>query len=365
MASELDVLPRRNLGPAEPWGRQIEDALIVERKAHKASSLLVAGDGRATSATLSGLASQAKRLQNSLLNVPTVFAKSATTNGFAVPLGWFTGASLTLTPPPGKKRLDITAYGRGIANGFFNMSVTTPGPSAGVGSSGAFVWPFPTSIVSSEFGHRAPLPYHNGIDFGAGSGTPVIAMADGVVSYVQNWGGGTGGMDALGNYVRLSHGVFGGKSLMTGYAHFQGPPLVAHGQRVTRGMRLGYVGNTGYSFGAHLHLETWVDGARINPRVFMATYGNSSPESAPVDIVTTVKRGSSALWSRILIGSVTSREFAVVHGDGNAAIHMPVWGASIANVTGPVAVHFQFQSQRATEADANNFAVLTTMGAFS
>jgi hypothetical protein len=152
--------------------------------------------------------------------------------------------------------------------------------SAGVGGGGDpepgedlgnFQWPFnPNSTVTSEYGPRWGR-IHEGIDFGlapAVAGAPIIAAGDGVVAvntYSAGWG----------NYVRLTHNV-GGRMLSTLYAHMVTPSAVGVGAPVTKGQIIGYVGNTGNSYGAHLHFETWVGttyGTHINPRSFMAAYG--------------------------------------------------------------------------------------------
>ena len=96
---------------------------------------------------------------------------------------------------------------------------------------------------------------HQGIDFGAGTGTPVVAAGDGVVVEARRWGG-------YGNWVRVRHS--GGWE--TGYAHLSrfGKGIRA-GQRVRQGQVIAYVGSTGRSTGPHLHYEVWLKGRRINP----------------------------------------------------------------------------------------------------
>jgi murein DD-endopeptidase MepM/ murein hydrolase activator NlpD len=140
-----------------------------------------------------------------------------------------------------------------------------------------FIWPFapdPVYDPDDEFGPRPPLPFHNGKDFsglvGASPGAPIIAMGAGTVVIAQTWNGDTdtSSLQSLGNYVRIDHG----SGLMTGYAHGNSSPLVSVGQVVAQGEVLNYVGNTGFAFGAHLHLETWENGTRINPRDWMAAY---------------------------------------------------------------------------------------------
>lgn len=114
--------------------------------------------------------------------------------------------------------------------------------------------------VSSSFGFRRhPIAgyrkMHQGIDFAAGMGTPVIAPADGVVVEARRWGG-------YGNWLRIRHS----NGLESGYGHLSryGSGIRA-GQRVRQGQVVAYVGSTGASTGPHLHYEIWRGGQRINP----------------------------------------------------------------------------------------------------
>lgn len=98
---------------------------------------------------------------------------------------------------------------------------------------------------------------HNGIDLvGAGYTLDyVVAHSDGtVVGLVSNCNRNTSktGERIYGNYVKIKHG----NGMFTFYAHLKyGSVAVKVGDRVTKGQVLGYMGNTGYSFGAHLHFE--------------------------------------------------------------------------------------------------------------
>lgn len=94
---------------------------------------------------------------------------------------------------------------------------------------------------------------HSGIDFGASLGTPIYAVADGVVAFAGRHGG-------HGNYVRLNHA--GGTG--TGYAHMS-RIAVSPGTMVQSGQVIGYVGSTGLSTGPHLHFEAYQAGRTINP----------------------------------------------------------------------------------------------------
>lgn len=137
----------------------------------------------------------------------------------------------------------------------------------------------------AEYGPRQLTgSMHEGIDFGYGgvtTGTPIIACADASVYHAGpegNWG----------NSVILFHGRVRGNDLYTRHAH-QSAINVSVGQQVKQRDVIGYVGNTGVSFGAHLHWETHkcqpgetpvnnnlnVSGYRtaIDPREFMRQYG--------------------------------------------------------------------------------------------
>jgi murein DD-endopeptidase MepM/ murein hydrolase activator NlpD len=96
---------------------------------------------------------------------------------------------------------------------------------------------------------------HQGVDFGAGTGTPIVAAGDGVVLEAKRWGG-------YGNWLRLRHG--GGWD--TGYGHISRYAAgIRPGVHVRQGQVVAYVGSTGLATGPHLHYETWLNGNRVNP----------------------------------------------------------------------------------------------------
>ncbi len=128
-------------------------------------------------------------------------------------------------------------------------------------SSSGWVKPAP-GRVTSPYGYSAGYSgHHNGTDFGTGCGAPIIAASSGTVSYAGWYGD-------LGNYVEISHG--GGVS--TGYAH-QSELNVWSGQWVEVGQIIGWSGNTGYSFGCHLHFIVYLSGVRSDPAAFMGSRG--------------------------------------------------------------------------------------------
>ncbi|MDO8231787.1 MAG: peptidoglycan DD-metalloendopeptidase family protein [bacterium] len=106
---------------------------------------------------------------------------------------------------------------------------------------GYYMNPIPGGIITQG------LHGWNGIDIGAGRGTPIHAAADGTVIIARNNGGWNGG---YGNYVVIAH-ENGSQTL---YSHMKNA-IVSSGQYVSAGQTIGYVGSTGLSTGPHLHLE--------------------------------------------------------------------------------------------------------------
>ena len=126
---------------------------------------------------------------------------------------------------------------------------------------GEMLWPVAASgtVITSEFGIREHpiqgiVKQHTGLDIGGvPTGTPVVAAADGVVSYA-GWLGG------YGNCVMINHG----NGIVTLYGH--GSKIVASvNQEVKQGDTILEVGSTGNSTGPHLHFEVRVNGQYTNP----------------------------------------------------------------------------------------------------
>jgi murein DD-endopeptidase MepM/ murein hydrolase activator NlpD len=114
--------------------------------------------------------------------------------------------------------------------------------------------------ISSSFGmrfhpiRRTNRP-HNGTDFAAPRGTPIMAAGAGVVERADWFG-------SFGNYIRIRHA----NGYQTVYAHLNGFARgVRAGARVQQGQTIGYVGTTGASTGPHLHYEVHKDGRPTNP----------------------------------------------------------------------------------------------------
>jgi len=103
-------------------------------------------------------------------------------------------------------------------------------------------------------------PWHTGIDFAAGGGTPLHPIADGVVLFIAQMPNG------FGNYIAVYHGDDdSGRPVTTMYAHMSSFGTFRAGDRVSSSDVIGYVGRTGLSTGNHLHFEVHIGGSRYNP----------------------------------------------------------------------------------------------------
>ncbi|MGN7176009.1 peptidase M23 [Paenibacillus sp. FSL R5-0490] len=123
-------------------------------------------------------------------------------------------------------------------------SSSSPQVSAPSVASGAWTKPA-AGRLSSGFGGRS-LGEHYGVDIASGGTVPIVAAADGVVirSYYSS---------SYGNAIFIAHSV-GGQTYTTVYAHMRSRS-VGSGQTVSKGQQIGIMGNTGQSYGQHLHFE--------------------------------------------------------------------------------------------------------------
>lgn len=123
--------------------------------------------------------------------------------------------------------------------------------------------------ITSRYGPRThPITgeknkEHEGVDWGAPTGTPVYAAVGGLVERVDT--ANDGKRDANGNAVVIRT-TAGDRWL---YLHLDSVS-VGQGQSVTAGDQLGTVGTTGRSTGPHLHLQVYVDGKTVDPLSFFA-----------------------------------------------------------------------------------------------
>lgn len=177
----------------------------------------------------------------------------------------FTGNEIDLTDPKvetGKKVL-IPGGSRALRNWAADLQTATRGTNTGTGGGNAtnacgggpvassFGWPADSFVISGN-------PYeasHLALDIQAPEGSNVYAIGTGVVTMAQGgWNYG------YGNVVQIDHG----NGYVSIYAHMS-QILVSPCQVVGQGTVVGLSGNTGNSFGAHLHLEVRVGGSNVNP----------------------------------------------------------------------------------------------------
>lgn len=116
--------------------------------------------------------------------------------------------------------------------------------------------------LSSSYGYRidpfnGKKTFHSGIDFAAKEGTDVIAVADGIVSYI-------GERRGYGELIELDHG----NGYVTRYAHNE-KIIVKTGDRIKKGGPIALLGSTGRSTGPHVHFEVLREGTKIDPYKFV------------------------------------------------------------------------------------------------
>lgn len=157
------------------------------------------------------------------------------------------------------------------ASGFgcFDFDATVQGGGGAVAGrlGGGLLIPV-DGVRTSSFGPRLhpilnQVRNHNGVDWAAPTGTPVRAVADGVLALIGDGGG-------YGNVIYIDHP----DGMQTRYAHLH---TFAEGLRkgtpIAAGQTIGQVGTTGRSTGPHLHFELHVTGRPVDPMIFSGTAG--------------------------------------------------------------------------------------------
>lgn len=138
------------------------------------------------------------------------------------------------------------------------------------GKNPSFLRPVQGGALTSPFGWRSS-PFgggremHTGQDIALSCGSPIRATQDGTVTY-------NGYMGSAGNTLKIQHGRYNGKDIMSGYYHAQSY-TVSVGQKVSRGQLIGYVGTTGASTGCHLHFLIWENGTNVDPMPYVTNSG--------------------------------------------------------------------------------------------
>lgn len=191
----------------------------------------------------------------------------ASKNGYVF-LGWSTSADCNGTPVnkvtlTQKEETLYACYEKGEYT-----SKPTPGLNSNeVGIASDWWWPIQkdsngeplTTHVSSKYGPRnvSQSTYHYGIDISQGNAPEIIASYDGVIDEVVNTYKGTTSSPNYGNYVIIKHNI-NGTIYYSYYAHMAPnsiPSTIKVGNSIAAGTVVGKMGQTGYSFGIHLHFE--------------------------------------------------------------------------------------------------------------
>ncbi|SDX46628.1 murein hydrolase activator EnvC family protein [Eubacterium barkeri] len=172
-----------------------------------------------------------------------------------------TAGSVDTSPGPSEGGSDGGPSGGGSTSG--DTGGTGGSGSGGGAATTGYRWPSDYYTITDYFGPRespgeGASTNHMGIDIGAAFGSPIYAAASGRVTLARYAGG-------YGNCVIIAHD----DGYSTLYAH-QNELAVSAGEYVTQGQVIGYVGNTGASFGAHLHLSFMnSNGDFVNPLNFL------------------------------------------------------------------------------------------------
>ena len=184
----------------------------------------------------------------------------------AAPTAFVPGQSLAVSSDvveaaasPKRELPTVTSYAELLRERYGNRSYTY------TATTGAVRWPFPYAVpITDGYGERvAPCrgcsTFHQGVDFTPGDGTPITAIAAGVVIFTEVTNSG------IGNQVQIEHSV-GGKRITSVYAGMQmdSSPMRV-GDVVKVGDFVGLVGSTGVATGPHLHFELLVGDTKVDP----------------------------------------------------------------------------------------------------
>ena len=174
---------------------------------------------------------------------------------------------------PGIPRMDVRTS---AARRYYNQFKDAERPSGGNVTSIQAVLPNYPFSSSSGFGYRngpfyGPNEFHQGTDIPAPAGTEIAALGSGIVKeMVTGYNGGRG------NYIRIDHQ----NGYETLYQHCNGFAAgLSVGSHVSQGQIIAYVGSTGDSTGAHLHLEILVPAGQGEHSSYFTGYDVVNPET--------------------------------------------------------------------------------------
>ncbi|HZQ36667.1 MAG TPA: M23 family metallopeptidase, partial [Dehalococcoidia bacterium] len=221
--------------------RTAEGATIVPHAAVTATPAAIDPDAAGPVASQQSQHASAADVRQALNSALASANTSAPANGGAsgaAGSGWGNAASNAGGSPSGWGSSSTQAQGNAA-------------PPVAIPAGAVAIWPV-SGPITSFFGPSHPL----GIDIGVNTGTPIRAMASGVVTF-------SGGDPccSYGYYVDIDHG----NGVMTRYGHMVVPSMLRPGQAVRMGDVIGYSGTTGFSTGPHVHFEVRLHGIPVNP----------------------------------------------------------------------------------------------------
>lgn len=217
------------------------------------------------------------RIGSKLLSLGALIGAGALLIGMSVPASafmgsvpWTTNAAVEQVPGQSMEVSEEVASPQSSRDGYEVISYAEllrlkySGLSyAYTATTGDVRWPFPYPVpLTDQFGVRyidGGEEFHNGLDFVPGHGTPIYAIADGVVVTATElqW--------SFGNHVIIQHNL-GGVDVQSLYAHMaSGSSPLKVGDIVKVGDFVGLVGDTGRAYGSHLHLEIHINGVPVDP----------------------------------------------------------------------------------------------------
>ena len=257
-------------------------ATIEERRAEREELFLALRDDRtAAEGHLAGLEAESARIADQLAAIARQQAEAEAAEEARRQREAEAAAAARAEEEAARRAAAEQAGGEGSGNGGATEGAASGGGGSGQAApapapqeppppaaapSGPWVRPAPGPLTS-PFGPRWGRN-HNGVDIGGGEGTAIVASRPGTVVTAisschpnSSWGCGGG----FGNYVTIAHA----SGMATIYAHLASVSVGA-GQRVESGQVLGTMGNSGNSYGRHLHFEVREAGVPRNPCAYIA-----------------------------------------------------------------------------------------------
>lgn len=106
-----DVFPRRNLGPGEEWGREMEERVIDTENILGSLSQVVQGGNRTSASSLGDIGRQIQELQALYRSIPKVTQATVSSSGFGLAGGWQTVCTGSIPVPANMNRVEVALYG--------------------------------------------------------------------------------------------------------------------------------------------------------------------------------------------------------------------------------------------------------------